>query len=68
MTDLLLQPHQARVVEERADLTTKIHKLDMFFGTPIFASLAEMEQVRLKRQHSAMQTYSEILGERIAAF
>ena len=34
----------------------------------LFAGLPEEEKERLVRQHSCMTEYSEILGERIAAF
>lgn len=61
-------PHQQRVVDERADLVDKTTKLQAFFDTPVFASLDAAEQHRLRTQLVAMQTYSDILGERIAAF
>jgi len=63
-----LSPHQQRVVDERRDLDEKLAKLEMFFGTTIFASLDETEKSRLERQERAMCDYSNILRERIAAF
>lgn len=63
-----LLPHQQRVVSEKAELDEKRAKLTAFYSTPIFHGLPESEQTRLLRQGVAMRTYSEILGERIAAF
>lgn len=61
-------PYQERVVVEKAELDDKLEKLDAFGRTELFAGLASEEQGRLNRQHSAMEQYSLILGERIAAF
>ncbi len=64
-----LQPHQQRVVDEKTELDDKLTKLKAFIdGNPIFAGLPDDEKERLVRQHSCMTEYSEILGERIAAF
>lgn len=63
-----MPPHQQRVVEEKVELDAKGAKLNVFFDTPIFAGLDAVEQHRLRAQLVAMQTYSDILGERIAAF
>jgi len=63
-----MQPHQQRVVDEKAELDEKLTKLDAFGRTPLFASLPPDEQGRLNRQHSLMEQYSAVLGERIAAF
>lgn len=68
-----LQPHQQRVVDEKADLDEKVAKLAAFIATfdnpnSVFAALSEPERHRLYDQHRAMVTYSTILGERIAAF
>ena len=63
-----LQPHQQRVVTEKAELDEKLAKLDAFGRTTLFASLPAEEQGRLNRQHSLMEQYSAVLGERIAAF
>ena len=61
-------PHQQRVIDEKAELDKKLAKLSEFVTTPLFASLPADEQGRLNRQHSVMEEYSRILGERIAAF
>lgn len=63
-----MAPHQQRVVDELAELSDKLTKLEAFADTPLFASLAEAERGRLMAQHGAMFAYSTILGERIAAF
>lgn len=63
-----LQPHQQRVVIEKADLDEKLTKLRAFFGTETFANLDDAEMERLQRQADHMSAYSEVLGERIAAF
>ena len=64
----ILEPHQQRVVDEKAELDERLDKLDVFFSGPIFTTLPEAEQQRLGRQAVAMRSYSEILSERIAAF
>lgn len=64
-----MQPHQQRVVDEQAELDAKRANLRAFIdSSPVFDSLSEDEKERLVRQHSCMTEYSEILGERIAAF
>lgn len=63
-----MAPHQQRVLDERTELDDKLAKLTAFFDTSIFNGLEPVEQKRLRRQHAAMKDYSEILGERIAAF
>ena len=63
-----MQPHQQRVVDEKAELDERLAKLMTFTCTPTFAALDEDERNRLARQADTMATYSEILGERIYAF
>lgn len=64
-----LQPHQQRVVAEKAELDEKATALSNFIGlNPIFATLDAAEQERLKVQNDLMWQYSEVLGARIAAF
>lgn len=63
-----MQPHQQRVVDEQEDLDGKRDRLRAFFGTDIYRELDKTEQSRLNRQLEAMTLYSNILGERIAAF
>lgn len=64
-----LQPHQQRVVAEKAELDEKATALSNFIGhSPIFETLEATEQERLKEQNDVMWQYSEFLGARIAAF
>lgn len=63
-----LAPHQQRVVDEKAELGERIHKLVAFLVSPLFAALPVDEQMRLKRQTIAMDQYFTILAERITAF
>lgn len=62
-------PHQQRVVDEKNELDIKGNALSQFIAnSPIFETLDADEQERLKVQNDIMWQYSEILGERIAAF
>jgi hypothetical protein len=63
-----LQPHQQRVVDERAELDGKLAKLNTFIDGATFSALDADEQDRLKQQAATMTMYSDILTERIAAF
>jgi hypothetical protein len=63
-----MKPHQERVIQEKRELDEKLAKLDAFGRTEVFNTLPSDEQGRLNRQHSVMEHYSRILGERIAAF
>lgn len=63
-----LPPHQQRVVAEKAQLDDKLSKLRAFMAREIFKTLPELEQERLSIQANAMEVYSFVLGERIAAF
>ena len=63
-----MQDFQQRVVDEKAALDDKITKLDTFSQGPVYAGLPEAEQTRLEKQIEFMQLYSDVLGERIAAF
>jgi hypothetical protein len=63
-----MQPHQERVVHEKAELDEKVEKLDAFMGKELVLTLPYAEQLRLNQQLTVMKKYSDILGERIAAF
>jgi hypothetical protein len=64
-----MQPHQQRVVDEKAELDEKLEKLEKFIHeNDLFQKLPSDEQERMCRQQNAMKQYSEVLGERIAAF
>lgn len=64
-----MQPYQQRVIQEKAELDTKIQALTAFAKSDAFSQTApEAEQRRMLRQLVVMQDYSRILGERIDAF
>lgn len=63
-----MQPHQQRVVDEKSELDKKLEALKKFFTSEIFLKLNPDEQERLERQASHMSAYSQVLGERVAAF
>jgi hypothetical protein len=63
-----MEAYQERVVAEKQDLDEKLERLEQFFTNPICQTLPSEEQNRLARQARVMHEYSEILGERIAAF
>ena len=49
------EPHQKRVIDEALELTDKLDKLLEFIkNNPIFRSLDNEEQTRLKQQESAI--------------
>jgi hypothetical protein len=51
----LLQPHQQRVVDEKAELDKKANALSQFIGAnPIFEKLDQAEQERLREQNDVM--------------
>jgi len=64
----LLQPHQQRVVDEKAELDGKLERLSAFIHGAKFEAIDEAEQSRLKRQQAIMVDLSLVLGERIEAF
>ena len=65
---MIFAPHEQRVIDEHSDLTEKLNKLRTFFNTPIFRSLAEAEQMRLRAQAGFMAGYQDMLRERISVF
>ena len=63
-----LQPHQQRVVDEKAELDERREKLGAFKNSVMFPSLPWQEQERLNTQAHLMTMLSGVLGERIANF
>lgn len=63
-----MQPHQARVIAEKAELDSKIEKLAFFIQGDVYSALEPEERLRLTRQLVHMKDYSDTLSERIAAF
>ena len=62
-------PHQLRVIDEKCDLDQKIERLTQFIEkNALFEGLDDAEKSRLRIQKCVMESYSTILGERIAAF
>lgn len=60
--------YQQRVIIEKEVLDAKLAKLALFRDSRGFLDLDAEEQHRLVRQHDIMADYSQVLGERIAAF
>lgn len=64
-----MKPYQQRVIDEKNALDEKAQKLSEFIGSnPLFGKLDPKEQERMKVQNDLMWQYSEVLGDRIAAF
>lgn len=63
-----LEPHQQRVVGEKAELDERLAKLHAFLKTGVFKSLPDEDQIMLDRQATAMSILSGILKARIARF
>jgi len=64
----IMQEHQQRVVIEKQELDEKREKLGAFIESEFYQTLSSAERNRLTQQALAMERYSTILGERIAAF
>jgi hypothetical protein len=64
-----MKPHQQRVLDEERELTARFEALDLFIEAhPVFRTLDQFEQARLRRQRTAMSLYRDVLLERICAF
>lgn len=63
-----MQEFQKRVVAEQEELQKKITALAGFTQSKLFSSVSVAERYRLARQLSAMNTYNDILLERISEF
>ena len=62
-----LEPHQYRLLNERAELRDRLEKLDMFIHSDMFPCVQPPERDRLKRQANHMGEYLNVLNERVAA-
>lgn len=62
------EPWQTRVMAEANELQLKIHALDHFVWSEKMLDLSCAQRRRMHRQLNAMQTYLEILNERIEEF
>jgi hypothetical protein len=63
-----MEPHQERVVSEKAELDDRLGKLCDFIDSETFAGLPTAEKKRLDTQRRLMYLLSALLGARIAAF
>jgi hypothetical protein len=63
-----MQPHQQRVIDEKAALDGNIERLSAFLEGDIFRTLGITEMVDLRVQLEQMAAYSNTLGRRIARF
>jgi hypothetical protein len=61
-------PHQQRVIAEKAELDSKISRLETFLVSDAYCKVPGDERLRLFHQAAVMTKYSEILAARIAAF
>lgn len=65
----MLEPYQKRVVYEHRALALRLKKLKAFINSgDTFRAVNPGEQTRLIQQQQFMQSYKEVLAERIAAF
>lgn len=64
-----LQPHEERVIAERAELEIKRQKLAAFIqGAGAFEDLDAEDQKLLRRQEAVMLEYTDVLNDRISRF
>jgi hypothetical protein len=61
-------PHEERVVTEKNELDDKIEKLSKFIKGPTFENLENFQKQCLNKQLNIMQSYSDVLTERISHF
>ena len=64
----MYQPHEIRVMAEKAELDAKIISLRNLLVSESLSHLTMQEQDLLQVQIGYMRDYSRILGERIALF
>ena len=63
-----MEPHEQRVVTEKAELDEKIVKLEAFLDSQTAQNMGWKDLGLLGNQLNAMKYYSGILGERIKRF
>ena len=59
------EPHQQRMLDEHAELSDRISKLEAYTGTEMFEQIPEQERCLLNHQLIAMHSYAGILRHRI---
>jgi hypothetical protein len=62
-----LEPHQYRMLNERAELRDRLEKLLAFVNSGSYADVNQDERERLGRQVEHMGDYLAVLNERIEA-
>lgn len=62
------QPHEQRVIDEKAELDQRIDKLSSFLATDTFDTLTDEERSLLRRQYAVMVELSVLLASRISLF
>lgn len=63
-----MEAYQERVIKEKAELDAKLEKLDHFLAGEVAKTIPREERDRLVRQLGHMQSYADVLGERIKNF
>ena len=63
-----LQPHEVRVVEERAELMDKITKLHKFMNSTFYPTLNSITRLHFEQQEDYMKAYADVLLRRINLF
>jgi len=62
-------PHQQRVIDEADELNDKVVKLNDFIrNNDFFKTLEVEEQLRMTKQLAFMESYLDILNQRIHSF
>ena len=68
MAEKIYEAWQERVIEEHAELKTKIDALQVFMLNAQYKKLEEVDQYLMSAQLSTMQNYALILFQRITRF
>ena len=63
-----MQPHEQRVMDEKAELDARLERLRAFMAGQTFRSIDNLQRDLMARQAAYMSAYSQTLGERIATF
>ncbi len=63
-----MQPHQERVLQEKAELDERLAKLTAFLETDTYHALPDEDKELLRLQWALMCDLSDILAKRIARF
>jgi len=61
-----ITPFHQRLIAEKDELDEKIKKLQSFLESSVFGAIEPAQQVLLRVQVKAMDTYSQILTERLS--